>query len=109
LFISWPPAVTEPESPSPNIRKRKGQSSWFDKHLTHLSASSPPPPFKLVRQASPEIEAFDKEIEQIFEEYNENNDRILINFKAGLRHLFRECLTGLAGPTSTFVLEELLE
>src|SRR5277367_4739814 len=65
--LVWP--TIEPESASPNIRKRAGQSS---RQLTDLSASSSPPPFKLARQASPETEAFDEEIERIFEEYKAN-------------------------------------
>ena len=98
-----------PESQSPNIRKRAGRSSRFDTQLTRLSASSPPPPFKLARQASPETEAFDEEIERIFEEYKKNNHRVPINFKDDLRRLFRECLVDPADPKSTVVLEELLQ
>jgi hypothetical protein len=83
-----------------------------------VSASSSPPPFKLVRQASPETEVFDEGIERIFEEYKANHDltleeykanRVHINFKDDLRRLFRECLADPGGPKSTVVLEELLQ
>ena len=43
--------------------------SLLDTQLTRLSASSPPAPFKSVRQVGPETEAFDEEIERIFEMY----------------------------------------
>jgi len=81
-FFRWPP-VDEPESPSPNVGRKKFMARLRD------SPSPEPRPSKLIRQQDSVTDDFEYEINSIFESYKQTSERSLYMFKDDLLHALR--------------------
>jgi len=109
-FFHWPPPVMEPDSPSPNVRKREASSLSSGRVYLSPSTSPEPRPSKMTRQQSPVAEDVESEIHEIFKLYRANSEQILHLFKDDLINLFRTAkLKGSGGESPTSLLKDLID